>query len=89
MLSAISVVAEHQGASIHIESGDGPFGARMTASFNEAGRKLVLKTSGEVSFNDAEDDIATIGNGANGAGQAWDGFRGDLSGPVNLGVVVP
>ena len=60
---AISVVAEHQGASIHIERGDGPFGARMTASFNEAGRKLVLKTSGEIRFNDAEDDIATIGDG--------------------------
>jgi len=29
------------------------------------------------------------GNGANGMGQAWDGFRGDLSGPVNIGVVVP
>ncbi|MBL8940475.1 MAG: IPT/TIG domain-containing protein [Archangium sp.] len=29
------------------------------------------------------------GNGANGAGQAWDGFRGDLNGPVNLGQVAP
>lgn len=29
------------------------------------------------------------GNGANGMGQAWDGFRGDLGGPVNLGQVVP
>jgi hypothetical protein len=29
------------------------------------------------------------GHGANGSGQAWDGFRGDLSGVVNLGQVVP
>lgn len=29
------------------------------------------------------------GNGANGSGQAWDGFRGDLSGVVNLGEVRP
>jgi len=29
------------------------------------------------------------GNGANGVGNSWDGFRGDLNGPVNLGVVVP
>lgn len=28
-------------------------------------------------------------NGANGGGQAWDGFRGDISGAVNLGQVVP
>ncbi len=27
------------------------------------------------------------GNGANGNGNAWDGFRGDISGTVNLGVV--
>ena len=57
---AISVAADHQGASIRIENGAGPFGAKMTASFNEAGRKLVLKTRGDVRFNDAEDDIASI-----------------------------
>lgn len=29
------------------------------------------------------------GHGANGAGQPWDGFRGDVSGAANLGVVNP
>ncbi|MBE2249068.1 MAG: IPT/TIG domain-containing protein [Myxococcus sp.] len=29
------------------------------------------------------------GNGANGLGNAWDGFRGDLTGTPNLGVVTP
>ena len=61
---AISVTSEHQGTSIHIDSsGDGLFGARMQASFSEAGRKLVLKTRGEIRFNAAEDDIASISDG--------------------------
>jgi hypothetical protein len=29
------------------------------------------------------------GHGANGAGQAWDGFRGEINGSANLGVVTP
>ncbi len=58
---AISVAAEHHGASIHIESSDsGLFGARMTARFNEAGRALTLKTVGKVGFNEREDDVAHI-----------------------------
>jgi beta-lactamase regulating signal transducer with metallopeptidase domain len=61
---AINVAAEAGGASIHVESSsDGLFGARMQASFNEPGRKLTLKTRGEVSFNANEDDIATISDG--------------------------
>lgn len=77
---AISVAADHSGASIHIESGDGPFGANMTASFNEAGRKLVLKTSGQVRFNDAEDDVAAISDGGSFAiVETRDGVKHALS----------
>ena len=61
---AINVAAEAGSASIHVESSsDGLFGARMQASFDEPGRKLQLKTRGEVRFNAAEDDIAAISDG--------------------------
>jgi beta-lactamase regulating signal transducer with metallopeptidase domain len=61
---AINVAAEAGGVSIHVESSsDGLFGTRLQASFDEAGRKLVLKARGEVRFNAAEDDIASISDG--------------------------
>lgn len=46
-------------------------------------------------FRFSRDDAGTWcyadndGHGANGNGQAWDGFRGDLAGTPNIGVVTP